>query len=125
MLKPVFRIHDILVWIQIRIRGSMPLTDGSGFGSGSCYFRHRPSRRQQKINNKKVFLLITFEGTFTSFSKRKSPKKSQKRIKVFLTIFFCLMIEGSGSGSIPMTSGSGRPKTCGSGGSGSGSGTLA
>ncbi len=30
----VLRIHDILVWI--RIRGSMPLTNGSG----SCYFRH-------------------------------------------------------------------------------------
>ncbi len=27
-LWPVFRIHDILVWI--RIRGSMPLTNGSG-----------------------------------------------------------------------------------------------
>ncbi len=44
----VLRIHDILVWI--RIRGSMPLTDGcgSGFGSGcgsgcgcgSFYFHH-------------------------------------------------------------------------------------
>ncbi len=34
--KAVFWIHDILVWIQIRIRGSMPLTNGSG----SCYFRH-------------------------------------------------------------------------------------
>jgi hypothetical protein len=33
---PVFRIHAILVWIRIRIRGSMPLTDGSGFGA--CYF---------------------------------------------------------------------------------------
>jgi hypothetical protein len=32
--KTVFRIHDILVWIWIRIRGSMPLTNGSGFGSG-------------------------------------------------------------------------------------------
>jgi hypothetical protein len=32
--KSVFRVHDILVWI--RIRGSMPLTNGSGFGSGSC-----------------------------------------------------------------------------------------
>ncbi len=40
--KSVFRIHDILV--RIRIRGSMPLTNGSG----SCYFRHWPSRRQQK-----------------------------------------------------------------------------
>jgi len=28
---PVFRIHDILGWI--RIRGSMPLTNGSGSGS--------------------------------------------------------------------------------------------
>jgi hypothetical protein len=51
--KSVFRIHDILV--RIRIRGSMPLTNGSGsgsgsmplinrsesaFGSGSGYFRH-------------------------------------------------------------------------------------
>ncbi len=32
----VLRIHDILVWIRIRIRGSMPLT----IGSGSYYFRH-------------------------------------------------------------------------------------
>jgi hypothetical protein len=33
---PVLRIHDILVCI--RIRGSMPLTNGSG--SGSFYFHH-------------------------------------------------------------------------------------
>ncbi len=40
--QPVFLIHDILVWI--RIRGSMPLTNGSGsgFGSESCCFRHWP-----------------------------------------------------------------------------------
>jgi hypothetical protein len=43
LLNAVLRIHDILVWI--RIRGSMPLTNGSG----SCYFHHWPSRRQQKI----------------------------------------------------------------------------
>jgi hypothetical protein len=35
---PVLRIHDILVWIRIRIRGCMPLINASGFGS--CYFRH-------------------------------------------------------------------------------------
>ncbi len=35
-----------VVWI--RIRGSMPLTSGSG--SGSCYFCHWPSRCQQKTN---------------------------------------------------------------------------
>jgi hypothetical protein len=31
--KSVLRIHDILGWIRIRIRGSMPLTNGSGSGS--------------------------------------------------------------------------------------------
>jgi hypothetical protein len=40
--------------------GSMPLTNGSGFGSGSGYIRHCPSRCQQKANLKKVFLLLTF-----------------------------------------------------------------
>jgi hypothetical protein len=45
--KSVFRIHDFFVWIRIRISGSMPLTNGSG--SGSCYFRYWPSRRQQKL----------------------------------------------------------------------------
>ncbi len=57
MFIAVLRIHDILVWIQIRIWicGSMPLTNGSG----SCFFRHWPSRCQQKTNLK-VFLLITF-----------------------------------------------------------------
>ncbi len=35
MYRPVLRIHDILGWIRIRIRGSKPLTNGSGFGSGS------------------------------------------------------------------------------------------
>ncbi len=35
LLSAVLRIHDILGWIQIRIRGSMPLTNGSGFEFGS------------------------------------------------------------------------------------------
>jgi hypothetical protein len=29
---------------------SMHLSNGSGFGSVSCYFLHRPSKRQQKKN---------------------------------------------------------------------------
>jgi hypothetical protein len=38
--SPVLLIRDILMWIRIRIPGSMPLTNGSVFGSGSCYFHH-------------------------------------------------------------------------------------
>jgi hypothetical protein len=69
-LPAVFRIHDILVWIRIRIRGSMPLTNGSGYpdsdpdpdpGSGSCYFSHWPSRCQKKTNFlTQFFLLVTY-----------------------------------------------------------------
>ncbi len=60
LLQTVFRIRDILVCIRIQTRGSMPLTNGlfssltfkffcfitvpltngPGSGSGSCYFRH-------------------------------------------------------------------------------------
>ncbi len=85
----VLRIHDILVWIWIRIRGSMPLTDGSGCGSLS--FHHWPSRCQQKklFILKKFFCILLFEGTLTSFFKHKKSKRSNKTvdIKVFLTIF--------------------------------------
>ncbi len=69
---PVFRIHDMLVWI--RIRGSMPLTNGSGIDLQDA--------------NKKTILSL-FEGRFTSFFKDKNSKRSNKTvgIKVFLTIF--------------------------------------
>ncbi len=33
--KAVLRVHDIWGWIRIRIRGSIPLTNESGSGSGS------------------------------------------------------------------------------------------
>ncbi len=56
----MFRIHDIFVWIWIRNRGSMPLTNGSWFGAGSCYFRHWPPRRLQKPNLKKNFSAYYF-----------------------------------------------------------------
>ncbi len=64
----------VWIWILIWIRGSMPLTNGSG----SCYFRHWPSRCKQKTNLKKVFLLITFWR--------------------YIYIIFCLVIEGSVAG---------------------------
>ncbi len=108
----MFRIHDILGWI--RIRGSMPLTNGSG----SCYFRHWPSRCQQKLICNTIFsaYYLLFEGTFTSFFKDKKSK-SHKIVGIHVfSYYFCMIIEGSGSragsGSIPLTSGSGsgRPK---------------
>ncbi len=104
----VLRIHDILVWIRIRICGSMPLTNGSGFRS--CYFRHWLSRLHRKTNLKRVFLLITIWRyiTSTSFFKNKKSKRSHKAvgIPVFLTIIAWW------SGSIRQTIGSGsrRPK---------------
>ncbi len=67
-LEAVFRIHDSVVWIQVQIRGSRPLT-------------------------KKFFCLLLFEGTFTSFFKDKKSKRSYSHktvgIKVFPTIFAC------------------------------------
>ncbi len=102
----VFRIHDILGWIriQIRIRGSMPLTNGSGFGSGSCYF--------PVIFNTIFSAYYFLKVHLYHFSKIKSQKESQNSRNQGFSYYFCMMIEGSGSGSIPLTSGSGseRPK---------------
>ncbi len=79
----MLRIHDILVWIRIRIRGSMPLTNWFGFGSGSFYFHHWPSRCQQKTQ--KIFIpffcILLFEGTLTSFK-----IKSQKEVTTTLLL---------------------------------------
>ncbi len=110
--KPVLRIHDILVWIRIGIRGSMPLTNGSG--SRSCYFFLRPSRCQQKL----IFIFIFsayyfFKVHLHLFSKIKSQKESQNSRNQGYSYYFCMMIEGSRSGSgarsgsIPLTNGSG------------------
>ncbi len=105
-VKAVLRIHDILVWIRIRIwiRGSMPLNSGSwwGCGSGSCYFRQSFSAY--------YFLKVHLHH----FSKIKSRKKSQSSKYQGFSYSFCLVIEGSGagSGSIPLNNGTGstRPK---------------
>jgi hypothetical protein len=107
----VLRIHGILGWSRIRIRGSMPLTNGSG--SGSCYFRHWPSRCQQKLIFNTIFSAYYFlKVHLHHFSKIKSQKESSNSRNQGFSCYFCVMIEGSGSGSIPLTSGfgSGRPK---------------
>ncbi len=102
----MLQIHDMLVWIRIRIRGFMPLTNGSG--SGSCYFRHWSLRCQLKTYY--FFCLLLFEGTFKTFFKDKNQKESQNSTNQGFSYYFCKMIEGSGS--IPLTngSGSGKPK---------------
>ncbi len=93
----------------------MPLTNGSG----SCYFRHRPSRCQPKPNFLFYFfclLLFVWRYIYIFFSKIKSQKQSQNSRNQGFSYYFCMMIEGagSGSGSIPLTnrsgSGSRRPK---------------
>jgi hypothetical protein len=83
-------------------------------GSESCYFRHWPSRCQQK---NKFFHTIYSAFYFLKlhlhhFSNIKSQKESQNSRNQGFSYYFCTMIEGSGSGSIPPTSGSGseRPK---------------
>jgi hypothetical protein len=98
----------------IRIRGSMPLTNGSGSGSGSWI----PSRCQPKTYVlTQFFLLIRYflKLHIHHFSKIKSLNDSQNSRNKGFSYFFCTMIEGSGSGfragsgsgSIPLTSGSG------------------
>ncbi len=59
-----------------------------------------PSRRQLKINfsKGKLFCLLLFEATFTSFLKdKKSKRKSQNGRNQGFSYYFYLMIEGSGS----------------------------
>ncbi len=99
--------------------GSMTFWCGSGYmfltnRSGSCYFRHWPSRRQQKTNLNKFSAYYFLKVHLHHFSKIKVPKKSQNSRNQNFPYYFCLMPEGSGSGSIPLTNGSGsgsrRPK---------------
>ncbi len=70
---PVLRIRDIL--IQIRIRGSIPLTNRSWFGS--CYFRQWPSRWQLKI----IFLKFFFAYYFLKVHLHHFAKIQSKDIK--------------------------------------------
>ncbi len=69
-VKAVLRIHEILVWIQIliRIRGSIHLILTNGCGSGSCYVFVSDLQDINKIFFfSKIFCLLLFEATFTSF----------------------------------------------------------
>jgi hypothetical protein len=75
--QPVFRIHDILVWIRIRIRGSMPLTNGSG--SGTFYFP-LTFKMPKKTNLKKIFpVYYLFKVVILHFQRIKSQKDVTKQ----------------------------------------------
>ncbi len=114
----MLRIHDLLGWIRIRIRGSMPLTNGSGSGSWNRILLF--SSLTLKMPEKKKKFNTFFSAYYFlklhlhHFSKIKSQKESQNSRNQGFSYYFCMMIEGSGSGSIPVTSGSGfgsgRPK---------------
>ncbi len=97
----------------------MPLTNGSGSEDPAIFVIDlQDLNKKQKT---KIFCLLLFEGTCTSFSKIKSQKESQNSRNQGFSYYFCMMVEGSGTGSIPPDPG--RPKTCGSG-FGSGSATA-
>ncbi len=75
--------------VRIRIRGSTTLTNGSGCGSGSCYFRQWPSRCQQKF-----FLLSSVAGSYLLF--RIAINKSSAWL-----FYRLLASHAGGPGSIP------------------------
>ncbi len=90
-------------WIRIRIRGSMPLTNGSGSGSRIriLLFSSLTFEMPAKI---KFFNTIFSAYYFLKlhlhhFSKIKSQKKSLNSRNQGFSYHFCMMIEGSGSGS--------------------------
>ncbi len=73
----VLRIHDILVWI--RIRGFMPLTNGSGFGSGSCYFVIDLIAANKKLNFWSFSACYFLKVQLHHLSKIKSQKEVTKQ----------------------------------------------
>ncbi len=82
-LAAVFPILDILVCIRILIRGSMPLTNGSGSGCGSgssIFIIDLLDTNKKRFFFQKFFCIVLFEGTFTSFLKDKKSKRSHKTV---------------------------------------------
>jgi hypothetical protein len=95
----VLQIRDILV--RIRVRGSVPLTNGSR--SESCYFVSDLQDAKKILFAFLSFFPYSFlKVHLHHFPKIKSHKKSQNSRNQGI---FCLMTDGSGS--VPLTNGSG------------------
>jgi hypothetical protein len=110
----VLRIHGILGWIRIRIRGSMALTNGSGSRIRILLFSSltfkMPAKNYGNLK-KKISAYYFLKLHLHNFSKIKSQKESQNSRNQGAGSG-PRAGSGSGSGSIPLTngSGSGRPK---------------
>jgi len=89
--QSVLRIHDILGWIRIRIPGSMPLTNGSGFWSG--------------FGSGSWILFLLFLSLAFKIPTKNLKVHPHHFSKIEGSGFACRA--GSGSGSIPLTSGYG------------------
>ncbi len=100
----VLRVRDIL----IRIRGSVPLTNGFGAGSGSCYFRQWKTFKMATKNNVFFHFCYYFLKLHFHFINIKSHQEVINCGNQGFSYYFCLTIEGF----VPCTngSGSGRPK---------------
>ncbi len=77
-------------------------------GSGSCYFRHWPSRRQHPKENYFIQVFLLFEAIFTPFFKDKKSRRSHKTIgiKVFLLFLLYNRKIRKWSRRVPLTNGS-------------------
>jgi hypothetical protein len=70
----VLRIRDIFV--RIRIRGSVPLTNGSGLNRDPT---PDPAIFVSDLRDGKIFCLLLFDAIFTSFFKDKKHKEVTKQ----------------------------------------------
>ncbi len=87
--KAVFRIYDILVWI--RIRGSMPLTNGSGFGSSYFFIDLQDANKKLILKSFSAYYFLKVH--LHHFSKRKKSKRSHKTVENKVFVFLTILID--------------------------------
>ncbi len=106
--KAVFQIRDILV--RIRISGSVPLTNGSGYGAYQrirlriLLFSSVTFKTPRKNNFFSFFCLFLWRYIYIILQRKNVTKKSQNSRNIGFSYYFWFMMEGSGS--VPPTNGS-------------------